>query len=654
MRGLALALVAVSTGATALALTEAVPPITDDNSRPALVAAGDAVHLTWIEGDPGEYTILYAPGDGRSWGRPETVVTDVHVFDLTVLLRPDGTPCVVWTALQLYQSCRAEGAWSVGEIVAEQSYTATYRPAYGPDGHLEILYLEPTTSVFFEGRLLNRADEIVTFPELAVDSQGGLHAFWWDFAPDRGWMWAYSSDGGDHWSEEESLATVLPNAGGTLVGADARGGVHLVLMKANQVLHRQWRAGPGWSQPDFLEFEGGALRGAMALTPEGAITVVGGTSGEGVLSFTRSPGGPWRDRGPVPGTAGGLVDYVATAPAGGGQTLLLWHQAGVVGFNQARVGTESLVEAVPSPGQLNLDPLVVATSLALTAGVVLLIPFPAEMFNNTLAQHHDEILGWLRRRGSRARDSWGSGPGLAAFLVAAALLYGLLDPEFGPRAESIPVFLGLLVGVAVTTLGFALPTMALRRLRAREWGRLRALPLALAAAVACVALSRWIGFLPGYLYGVVLGVSFTRPAQPREEAGEVAVTSVMVLVLSLGAWLALGQVRESSGDGLMATATEAALATTMVAGFEALAIGLLPLGGLPGRVLFQHRRPWWVTIWGLSVLTFFHALINPESGYLVDTALIPALTTVGLLAAFALASLGMWGFFRIRDRGQLR
>jgi hypothetical protein len=203
-------------------------------------------------------------------------------------------------------------------------------------------------------------------------------------------------------------------------------------------------------------------------------------------------------------------------------------------------------------------------------------------------------------------------------------------------------------------LGFALPALVLRRIRAKEWGRLRALPLALAAGVVCVALSRSIGFLPGYLYGIVLGVTFTRPVRPREEAGEVAVTSTVVLVLSLGAWLALGQVRQTGGGGLAAAATEAALATTMVAGLEALAIGLLPLGGLPGQVLFRHRRPWWVAIWGLSVLVFFHALINPESGYLADTALVPVLTTLGLLAAFTLASVGMWGFFRVRDRGGFR
>jgi hypothetical protein len=85
-----------------------------------------------------------------------------------------------------------------------------------------------------------------------------------------------------------------------------------------------------------------------------------------------------------------------------------------------------------------------------------------------------------------------------------------------------------------------------------------------------------------------------------------------------------------------------------VSAFEALVFGLLPIHGMPGRVLFGQRRWLWVAIWGIS--SFFHVLVNPQSGYLVDSALVPVATTYGLLALFTVMSLGLWAWFRRLDR----
>jgi hypothetical protein len=89
---------------------------------------------------------------------------------------------------------------------------------------------------------------------------------------------------------------------------------------------------------------------------------------------------------------------------------------------------------------------------------------------------------------------------------------------------------------------------------------------------------------------------------------------------------------------------------TTVAAFEALVFGLLPIHGMPGRVLFQQKRWLWLAVWGVAVLAFFHVLVNPQSGYLVDTALVPVAATYGLLALFTLVSLGLWAWFRRQDR----
>ena len=314
----------------------------------------------------------------------------------------------------------------------------------------------------------------------------------------------------------------------------------------------------------------------------------------------------------------------------------------------AEVG--SLVGSVPSPDAINLDPVVVAASVALTAGLLFLVPFPAEIFNNTLVDHHDQIRAWFRRKKERGDEGvWQKPWMLILGLIGMALLYGFLDPGFGLNSASVPTFGGLLLGVFITTVGFAVPTLILRRSRTNDRGKLRVLPVALLVGVGCVLISRLIGFLPGYLYGVALGLVFAVEVGDDVASREVTTTSVVVLAIALAAWFGLGAVR-SAGAGSLSNLVVAALAMTTVSAFEALVFGLLPIHGMPGRVLFQQRRWLWVVIWGVSVLAFFHVLVNPQSGYLVNTALVPVATTYGLLAFFTLVSLGLWGWFRRADR----
>lgn len=314
-------------------------------------------------------------------------------------------------------------------------------------------------------------------------------------------------------------------------------------------------------------------------------------------------------------------------------------------YSAAGVG-QGLVDSVPSPGAINLDPVVIAASVALTGGLLLLVPFPAEIFNQTLADHHDQVRSWFSRGDRPPSQIWAKPWVLVVGVLAMALLYGFLDPGFGLDPSSLTTFLGLLAGVLVTTLGFALPTMLMRRTRAGDRGRLRLLPVAIVVGIACVVLSRLIGFLPGYLYGMAIGVVFAMDVGEEAEVSEVTVTAFVLLVVGLGAWFGLGAVRSAGGSQLM----EAALAMITVSALEALVFGLLPVHGMPGRVLFRHSRWLWVVIWGLAVLAFFHVLINPQSGYLVDTAFVPVLTTYALLLGFGAVSLALWWWFRRVDR----
>ena len=158
-------------------------------------------------------------------------------------------------------------------------------------------------------------------------------------------------------------------------------------------------------------------------------------------------------------------------------------------------------------------------------------------------------------------------------------------------------------------------------------------------------LSRLVGFVPGYLYGMVLALVFSREGGEDAETNELTIDSIVLLAVAFSSWFGLGAVRASGGGG-WSEFLEAALAMSTVAAFEGLVFGLLPIHGMPGRILFKRRRVMWAVIWGLALLAFFHVLVNPRSGYLVDTAAVPVLTTYGLLVFFGALSFGLSLWFR--------
>jgi hypothetical protein len=67
---------------------------------------------------------------------------------------------------------------------------------------------------------------------------------------------------------------------------------------------------------------------------------------------------------------------------------------------------QSFASSVPDPTQINLDPVVVAESVAITAGVVLLVPFPSALFNSTLEDNYDAVMAGVGRVRRKLRDWW--------------------------------------------------------------------------------------------------------------------------------------------------------------------------------------------------------------------------------------------------------
>ncbi|MGH2407821.1 MAG: hypothetical protein ACRDF7_07085, partial [Candidatus Limnocylindrales bacterium] len=224
-----------------------------------------------------------------------------------------------------------------------------------------------------------------------------------------------------------------------------------------------------------------------------------------------------------------VLALAAGALVGAGSAVVL--QQTLAGAPTDGFASSAFVDAVASPASVSLDPTSLIQTALLTLLAVVLLPFPAELFNRTLEQNLDEVRGWVRRLplvgrmagpaspSAPAEPSAGGRPNLltiSGFVLLAGLLYVLLDPRVGPDARGLVTYGSIVLALVLTTWTANLPLRAIHR-QIGDRGRLRAVPGTLLVAAACVLLSRIVGFLPGYLYGLILGYQFARQLDGPED-----------------------------------------------------------------------------------------------------------------------------------------
>jgi hypothetical protein len=375
----------------------------------------------------------------------------------------------------------------------------------------------------------------------------------------------------------------------------------------------------------------------------------------GLVWAVRRPTSSWRTLLALPFT--GLIG------AGGSLVLQQTSDPGIA--PAAGFARSAFVDAVAGPAQVSLDPAILIQSVALTLLVVVLLPFPSELFNRTLEENIEEIRAAIRRvpllgrlvQEGRGKDPAGPGAGgaarllgIAAFVLVAGLLYGLLDPGFGPDARSFVTYAGIVLALVSVTWAAALPIRAVHR-SAGDRGHLHAVTGTLVIAAACVLISRLAGFLPGYLYGLILGYAFARQLDVAEDGRAHALSAWWMLGLAFVAWLTLGAVRGLDIEGSVPVAVaESVLAALVVAGIEGIVFGLVPLRFMKGEPIFRWRRWRWAVLYAIGVLGFISILVNPTTGFLAPARQTSVFTAVALFVGFGLVSVLFWGYFRFRRR----
>lgn len=227
-----------------------------------------------------------------------------------LLIDPDGGVCAFWQAsvpeAALYERCFGEDGWSAAETGVEpRGLTTVFAPAFAPDGSAVATYEIPPGFIGFGDAALTVEGVTAAAPRFAVDSAGGFHVVWVQFADqadESGMVYRSSSDGGATWSDLERLDET-PLLTHDLV-ADARGSVHWLHVDGT---YRRWTLTDGWSQP--AETDSG---GRLALDGDGtAWAVFPGI--DGVYLAERQDDEAWSDTRLVEATAGGPVDAAVLA-----------------------------------------------------------------------------------------------------------------------------------------------------------------------------------------------------------------------------------------------------------------------------------------------------------------------------------------------------
>ncbi len=209
--------------------------------------------------------------------------------------------------------------------------------------------------------------------------------------------------------------------------------------------------------------------------------------------------------------------------------------------------------------------------------------------------------------------------------------------------------------MAAIVVGMSVPAAVNIVYRRRRHGAdqarpyLKALPAGLAIAALCVLVSRLADFAPGYLYGLICGVAFSRQLAKHEKGHVIALSTVVTLAIATAVWLAWVPVESTvshghAGFGLVLV--DDFLGALFVSGLVGSVIGMLPLRFLPGGDVAAWHRGAWAAVFGVAVFGMLQAMLRPVSHSHVGQA--PIVTVLVLLVLFGGGSLAFRQHFARR------
>ncbi len=374
---------------------------------------------------------------------------------------------------------------------------------------------------------------------------------------------------------------------------------------------------------------------------------------------------------PSPGTIGEAnldgTDVVKTLISSANSPVGVFAEDALLrGVGNSQVST--IASSLPTPSEAFSPARSIAVNGGIAAAIAMILTFPSQLFNETLQENYAEIVGWWRRRlrlsPKAANDRGATGEVknastslrrdravFAVVVLAGAVVNSLNDGHFGFKTETLITFIAVVLTIVA---GVAISATVAGVYHAKRHGdtsrRLQALPAGLAIAAGLVVFSRVIGFEPGYLYGVICGVIFTRELADNEKGHLAALgvlTTMGVSVVAWLIWIPVNNAAQHHGAFFGVVLADDFFAALFVGGLVGSFFGMVPIKGLPGWTVKQWNLAAWVAGFGLATFGLCQILLRPG---IVGHGHRPLVASVILFVAFGLGSIAFHEHFEDKRR----
>jgi hypothetical protein len=379
----------------------------------------------------------------------------------------------------------------------------------------------------------------------------------------------------------------------------------------------------------------------------GAHTVMVTASGPGIVTTTKQQ--------PITVVA---APVASTGSSGGKTTVDSTTPTATHGIGGNGVGSgiapNILTKALTPFADVAVHPNKIVSAFEIGLVLLLLAVLPAHLLNATIAEQSDrferrfgkaKLPSWLRRLGAWFRST--PVVGGIVVTVATAVLFGFADPKFGFTLASLRLILAC--GIALFLVGYV--ANALTGVIARvQWNVVAAVsarPYGLILTIVGVVVSRALHFSPGFLIGLILGLTIQERSAATYAWRTIVLRSSIVLLMAIAAWIGYSTLTLGGNEG--GTFGSALLVETLVAitteGVVALLVELLPLRFLEGQRVYDYSRALWGVFYFLTLVVFVLAVVPWEGNW--DALHGSLWIWIVVLAAFAAVCVGVYIFFRV-------
>jgi hypothetical protein len=348
---------------------------------------------------------------------------------------------------------------------------------------------------------------------------------------------------------------------------------------------------------------------------------------------------------------------VVPAPTGdqGGSGATDAGPAQPAGAPAAVVAPNILTNAIRAIQDILAHPQKVSGSIAIGLALIIFATLPAHLLNATISEQYERFARRLPKPKKpphwlEAVSAWLNHEpvvGVLSIVVVTAVLFGFADPSFGFTPASLRLFLACAVALFFVGYVANAVTMAIAH---RQWEvdvAISVRPLGLILTVVGVVLSRFLHFSPGFLVGLILGLTIASSKAMQASAWKVVLTrTVILLTFGIAAWGAFSVMaadhatEESFGTALLSETLVAVTTESLVA----LVVVLLPFRFLEGERLYQHSKLLWSGVYLVALTAFLVAVVSWDGNWeVLGTAFWLWMLVVVLFGALCL---GVYLYFR--------